>query len=871
MGSDLLRNAGADPTLIGLLAATHGFTAERLDGLVRWWQRASHPNESLPDFLVRYGICGKSTRKTLDTVRRGYVQLPDASSLLAADGLSRLDGFLFAERTETISNAAPPTASTLDIPAYSAAASTHDVPAYSAAVTPADGVPIPPKGFAAAFETAVPIPSAIEKSTLCPVESATEGPSSMWLPPVTVAPPKEVFGTAVVSWLESTPPTIRPGSGSFSGDERFAPLADSLADKQPSWRGSEASSTSLSDPLVDRSLGGFRLERLVGEGPTGSVYEAFDPVSHKQCAIKVLGTGEQVAQGLSPAEDLRRRDRFFQEARTAAGIGHPDGLPVWQAGEQGDVCFLLMPWFAEPALDRIVADRGPLSLPDAAFVLRRATRLIAYLHSQGLVHGNLKLSNLRPQDGQVFISDFGMSRVADERAVERDKRYDLLSLGVLFGALLSGTNVRPDLWLVRHREDFEAGRCPLLTGAAGMVFADLLRGTIATADRLVEVFEKLEGAAARWNSESSAAPAPLPPANPPTPRHWTAPEITTARASTSSSHSKSRSTAAGHVIDHSRSVDPGRAAPGSVLGKCLLLEQLGAGANCVVFRAQHRTLNIPVALKVFHTEALQDMPERFEVLRAEAQMLARINHPHIVHVLDFEDDPELPFIVLEYVEGASLEQLLRRAGRLPVDRAVRLAIQATQGLEAAQQLGLVHRDIKPDNLLLTHDGNVKIADFGMASLAAGTAQDHSQAGFASSVSTRSSASRIPVEMSLGTGTPAYMAPEQTGGPEVTVDFRADIYALGVTLFQCLTGDLPYQGRTPLEMLVKHCRDAVPDAHRLVPEVPVALAQVVRRMMAKDPAARYGSYDELRTALTASLTGPARGGWTGLFGLFGKRG
>ncbi|MBL8794514.1 MAG: serine/threonine protein kinase, partial [Planctomycetia bacterium] len=222
------------------------------------------------------------------------------------------------------------------------------------------------------------------------------------------------------------------------------------------------------------------------------------------------------------------------------------------------------------------------------------------------------------------------------------------------------------------------------------------------------------------------------------------------------------------VVAAAESASAGREAPpvleiGSTLGKCLLTELLGQGGCGMVFRALHRGLNIPVAVKVIQKQLLGSDPLVYQRLRGEARMLAQLNHPHIVRVLDFEEDAHLPYVVMELVEGLSLAELIEQSGCLRLYKAVRTIAQVAQGLAAAQRFGIVHRDVKPANILLARDGTAKLADLGLAVAAGG----------------RSLAQCLGVGEAHGelAGTVAYMAPEQFAAP-AAVDHRSDIYALG---------------------------------------------------------------------------------------------
>lgn len=266
---------------------------------------------------------------------------------------------------------------------------------------------------------------------------------------------------------------------------------------------------------------------------------------------------------------------------------------------------------------------------------------------------------------------------------------------------------------------------------------------------------------------------------------------------------------------------------GDRVGRCLLLDCIGTGGLGVVFRALHTTLNIPVAVKFLRTPVGGRSLERF---RAEARLLARLNHPNVVRVLDYDDEAAHPYVVMEFVEGLSLQELLVQAGRLQVDRVIGQMLGAVDGLEAALQLGIVHRDVKPANILVQRDGTVKLVDLGLA------------------VQTRDDGNWSYPPDTRGEGTVAYLCPERARNP-AGADHRADIYALGVTFFQMLTGRFPYSGTTPYEVLAAHACDPLPDA-TTAPEIPPPVLQVIRRMLAKKAVDRFSTYAELRAAIQA---------------------
>jgi WD40 repeat protein len=246
-----------------------------------------------------------------------------------------------------------------------------------------------------------------------------------------------------------------------------------------------------------------------------------------------------------------------------------------------------------------------------------------------------------------------------------------------------------------------------------------------------------------------------------------------------------------------------------------------------VYEAEQIAMQRRVALKVIHRAYTTD-PAALERFRREVRAVALLSHPNIVTAYDAETAGELHFLVMEYVQGISLGWLVKERGRLPIDEACAYIRQAALGLQHAHERGLVHRDIKPDNLIRCSDGTVKILDFGLAAL------------------TAEPGGRL-TETTVVMGTPEYMAPEQAEDSH-SADICADLYSLGCTLYCLLTGKPPYPAPTPLLAILAHRDKAVPSLRRARPDVPPGLARVLERLLAKKPEDRYQTPGEVAAAL-----------------------
>ena len=267
-------------------------------------------------------------------------------------------------------------------------------------------------------------------------------------------------------------------------------------------------------------------------------------------------------------------------------------------------------------------------------------------------------------------------------------------------------------------------------------------------------------------------------------------------------------------------------------GRYAVERVLGHGGMAIVYLARDVELERPVAVKLLADNLAADEAFRERFVR-EAKVAARLAHPNIVGVFDTgEDEDGRPYIVMEYVDGRTLADVLAERGRLPADEVVRIAVQACAGLERAHDAGLVHRDVKPGNLLLREDGILKIADFGIARAAETT--------------------RL-TELGTVLGTASYLAPEQAAGKEVTA--AADIYSLGVVLYEALTGRPPYNPRSLPELAVQQQRGSITPPRELEPSAPPAVEAAVMRALARAPEQRPASAAELARELDGGAAAP----------------
>jgi serine/threonine protein kinase len=275
---------------------------------------------------------------------------------------------------------------------------------------------------------------------------------------------------------------------------------------------------------------------------------------------------------------------------------------------------------------------------------------------------------------------------------------------------------------------------------------------------------------------------------------------------------------------------PAQAAQSLKIGVYKIEKEIGSGGMGKVYKAYDENLERTVAIKFLGADLVEDKDfiKRFE---REAKAMARINHSNVTQIYGIGEEQGVPYFVMEYIEGESLDKIFDKTS-LPLNRAIDIILQVAEGLKVAHLKGIIHRDVKPANIFITSSDQIKIGDFGLAK----TKEEHKTG----------EASLTGVGTALGT--PHYISPEQAVGE--AVDFRADIYSLGVTFFRMLTGRVPYNAATPMSVIVKHINDPIPDIKQILPSLPEQIAVIIKKMMAKKPEGRHQSYNELIKDLNA---------------------
>jgi serine/threonine protein kinase len=549
----------------------------------------------------------------------------------------------------------------------------------------------------------------------------------------------------------------------------------------------------LLDDAVRALEPAFRLDSLVAFSPERALYQAWDRQLKRHVALR-----------LHLLPEAPGRAWFLRETETLAALNHPSIRHVYSAGEFGTFAYRTSTWIEGESLADALR-RGPRPIPVGLAVIRNLLAALEHAHSRGIIlrrvvpttlmisiEGRAVISDVRfanwclPHVPPVPEGDPAVPYLAPEVRAggPGEPASDVYTVAANFYAALTGHEPDPDPSKVVALRQLR----PAIPAAVERVIARALspepQARYFTATEMLEDFV----------SDAGTFHAPA-----------AAPDVT------ESGFERRLRRALGDDYE--------------------LLETIGVGGFGRVYRARDLGLERDVAIKVLHPTLTAD-PAVMERFRREAQLAARLRHPNIVSIYDIGSRAGLSWYTMEFVPGASLAQLVQVHGPLSIEQTERLLAEALSALEHSHSLGLVHRDVKPENMLIEPEGRLRITDFGLAlALRAG-------ARFAGATSR--------------SGTPQFAAPEQLLGERV--DQRADLYSLGAVAYFALLGTPPFTGTTPEQILARQTADELPALRSSRRGVSREFEDVLRRALRSDPNERFHSAGAFRAALYSAWGG-----------------
>jgi serine/threonine protein kinase/tetratricopeptide (TPR) repeat protein len=584
-----------------------------------------------------------------------------------------------------------------------------------------------------------------------------------------------------------------PGSDAMSGG-LTTPLDSAIGSPGAAAAASRARSASGATLFPGATLAGrYEILKMLGEGGMGTVYKAKDRELDRLVALKVIRP-----EYANHPETIRR---FKQELILARQVTHRNVIRIFDLGIADSFKFITMDYVEGRDLSKILSDKGRFSVSDGCDIVRQICSGLEAAHSEGVVHRDLKPQNIMlDAQGRVFLMDFGLARSMElvgmtrtgaligtptymspeqARGEKADVRTDVFALGVIFYELLTGKRPYKDepmmATLVRRTKE--------LATPPSQVDASIPQPISDIVMKCLQIKTDLRYQSAEEILRDLNLILPA-----------------------QSSSGQSASLLGPHAFSS-----------GSFFGPRYRIESLlGEGGMGKVYKAQDGELRRTVALKLVRPELASD-PSSMDRLKQEILLASKVSHKNILRIHDLGDVGGLKFISMAFVDGRDLHQIISAEGKLPVPRAVRITRQLCLALEAAHSEGVIHRDLKPQNVLVDQEDQVFVSDFGLAK----------------SLEVHASMMTSTGEVN---GTPRYMSPEQVeSGP---VDHRSDLYSLGLILYEMVTADLPFESDSVLQAMYQRVTQSPKSPKTLNPDLPDYLVNIIMRCLEKDPAQRY---------------------------------
>ncbi len=576
---------------------------------------------------------------------------------------------------------------------------------------------------------------------------------------------------------------------------------------------------SKKDPLVGGRIREYEILDVIGKGGMGAVYRARHIYLEEERAIKVIHS--------NLADDQRFIDRFIREAKILTKLNHPNLVKIHEFGtlDNNEFFMVLELLRGESAFHR-VKRAGKLAIRDALPIVRDAALGLHSAHQQRVIHRDVSPDNLflaRTGSGQQItkVIDFGIARPHLE--VDSPLTQTDTFLGKTEYASPEQCGMLQEGEKIDHKTDIYslgvtlyfllAGRLPFYSSTAqGYIFKHITEQPKPVSEHLevADFPQQLDDALMKALSKKRED------------RQTDMQEFANQLDQILSTMGPAMEEV---TIQHGMTTSKLEFHPGEVFaGRYLIEAKLGEGGMGVVYRAVDRMLDVRVALKVMGGNIIHDQ-QTVERLKREVILARKVSHSNACRIYDMGEYGNTHYVSMEYLEGFTLSELIQRVGRLKLVQGIEIMKQVLAALHEAHRVGVIHRDLKPQNIMVDTENRSWIMDFG--------------------ISTSSDVSKLTATGML-IGTPYYMAPEQLEGKEI--DSRADLYACGIIMFQMFSGQLPFDARSPLGVIAAHLKAEFPRVSTVVPRFLPELDDIIAKTLEKDLNKRFQSAQELIKAL-----------------------